>query len=115
MPPLFAPAEQVLPVVQSQPSLPKLKIKDIKPDDKSTKIVIKNLPVDHHQQQQYPGASNIKSNILKRPTLIKPQGAIDEYGHTRPSNEFCATPFSRLSFILSGIFLIAAICSSVFL
>ena len=74
MPPLFAPAEEVLHVVQSQPSVPKIKIKDIKPDEKPTKIVFKNVP---GEQQQYPG-SNMQVNILKHSTL-KPHGPADSY------------------------------------
>lgn len=75
MPPLFAPAEQVLPVVQSQPSVPKIKIKDIKPDEKPTKIVFKNVP----GEQQYPGSTNMQVNILKHSTLTKPHEIADEY------------------------------------
>ena len=60
MPPLFAPAEQVLPVLQSQPSVPKIKIKDIKPDDKP-KIIFKNIP----GEQQYSGVPDSQTAHFK--------------------------------------------------
>ena len=76
VPPLFAPAEQVLPVVQSQPSVPKLKIKEIKPNEKAPKIVFKNVP---GEQQLYPGTSGAQANILKRSTL-KSLDTVEDYG-----------------------------------
>ena len=74
MPPLFAPAAEVLPVVQSQPKpqpkVPTIKIKEIKPDDNKPKNIFKNV------SGEYSASSDISS---KNPHFPKTKETSDDF------------------------------------